>query len=77
MDRAAKLKGCQFDVIFQGANWGQLKYLVTQATHKIFLFVKEKSKTTLKIATDHYYLLACFPLNPRVQLRVRVRGSTF
>ena len=48
MDRAAKLKGCQLDVIFQGAHWGQLKYLVTQATHKIFLFVKEKNFGTFR-----------------------------
>lgn len=52
MDRAAKLKGCQFDVIFQGAHWGQLKYLVTQATHKIFLFVKEKNFGTFRAVDD-------------------------
>lgn len=52
MDRAAKLKGCQFDVIFQGANWGQLEKLITQAIHKIFLFVKEKNFRTFRAVHD-------------------------
>lgn len=40
MDRAAELKGCQSDVIFQGVTWSHLENLVTQALHKIFLFIK-------------------------------------
>lgn len=48
MDRAAKLKRCQFDVVFQEANWGQLENLVTQAIHKIFLFIKEGNFRTFR-----------------------------
>lgn len=52
MDRAAKLKGCQFDVIFQGASRGQLKNLGTQAIYKIFLFVKEKNFRNFRAVHD-------------------------
>lgn len=48
LDRAAKLKGCEFDVIFQGVNRGRLENLVTQVSHKIFLFIEENNFRTFR-----------------------------
>ena len=52
MDRAAELKSCQLYVIFQVVNWGQLENPVTQASHKIFLFIEEDNFGTFRAVHD-------------------------